>query len=193
MDKIVPEGATRVNTFAEKSASVGESGDITLSPFYHSSVNEITQPDRYVAMSRYFVRRWQAELGPTGVGIVLHLRAECFWNPKTRELRDTTQTTIKKIADSIGVSDKTVRREFAGNKVLALFVRVRHEFTRDDKRGGYRNAPSTYHVSMDDPLHPADGLELTAIVLRKAEEADKGSRGSETALDRARRESAHSG
>lgn len=146
---------------------------VTISPFYHSSVNEITQPNSYTACSHYLTRRWKRELGPTGYAILTSFRDRCFFNRKTGELRDVIQVPVTDIATECGISEKTVRRELATNKALQRFVRAQREPVPDARRGGWHWGPNTYQVAMDDPIHPVDEPELLEIVRRKATEADK--------------------
>jgi hypothetical protein len=42
--------------------------------------------------------------------MVVYLRAQCFYNPKTKELRDTCVADWKRISRLLGVSDRQVRR-----------------------------------------------------------------------------------
>ena len=160
--------------------------DITLSPFYHSALNEITQPDKFAAHSHYLTRRWKRELGPTGYAVLTSLRERCFYNRKTGELRNSIQVTVGEIAEECGVSERTVRRELDANKALQKFVRAQREYEPDTRRGGFRFGANSFQVAMDDPLHPADEATLIEIVSRRAEEAEKAG---ETPLDRARRRS----
>jgi len=146
---------------------------VTISPFYHSSVNEITQPNSYTACSHYLTRRWKRELGPTGYAILTSFRDRCFFNRKTGELRDVIQVPVTDIAAECGISEKTVRRELATNKALQRFVRAQREPVPDVRRGGWHWGPNTYQVAMDDPIHPADEPELLEIVRRKAVDAEK--------------------
>ena len=157
---------------------------VAISPFYYSSVNEITQPNSYTASSHYLTRRWKRDLGPTGYAILTSFRDRCFYNRKTGELRDVIQVPVTEIADECGISEKTVRRELAANRALQKFVRAQREPVPDVRRGGWRWGPNTFQVAMDDPIHPDDEPELLAIVRRKAEEADKAP---EDPLARARR------
>jgi len=146
---------------------------VTVSPFYHSSVNEITQPNSYTACSHYLTRRWKRELGPTGYAILTSFRDRCFFNRKTGELRDVIQVPVTDIAEECGISEKTVRREMATNRALQRFVRAQREPVPDIRRGGWHWGPNTYQVAMDDPIHPSDEPELLEIVRRKAVEAEK--------------------
>ena len=111
--------------------------DITLSPFYHSSVNEITQPDKFAVHSHYVTRRWKRELGPTGYAVLTSLRERCYYNRKTGELRNSIQVTMEEIADECGISERTVRRELDTNKALQKFVRAQREYEHDPRRGGF--------------------------------------------------------
>ncbi len=160
------------------------SDDISISPFYHSAVNEITEPNKYAAHSHYLTTRWKSELGPNGYAILTSLRDRCFYNRKTGEVRNSIQVTMEEIGEECGISERTVRRELDSNLALKKFVRGQREYSPDDRRGGFRNGPKSFQVSMDDPVHPRDEEKLLEIVKRKAEEADKGS---ESALERARR------
>lgn len=157
---------------------------ITLSPFYLSARNEIVQPDKFSAHSHYLTRRWKRELGPTGYAILTSFRERCYYNRKTGEKRETMQVRVEEIAEECGVSERTVRRELTNNPALRRFIQAQREADPGSRSGGYIYGPSSYRVAMDDPLHLLDEMELTEIVRRKAEEAEKQP---EDPVERARR------
>lgn len=120
-----------MSDFTTPSGQCAPLAQVSLSPFYHSSVNEITEPGSYAAHSHYLTRRWKRELGPTGYAILTSLRDRCFYNRKTGELRNAVQVLIAEIAEECGVSDRTVRRELETNAALKKFVRVQREYAPD--------------------------------------------------------------
>ena len=104
---------------------------ITLSPFYHSAVNAVTEPNRLVFCSRYLIERWSPLLGGTGLQILLYLRTHCFHDRRTGECRDQWQVSRAEIARAVGVSEATVKRELAQNEALRRFVRPQQEYRLD--------------------------------------------------------------
>jgi hypothetical protein len=142
---------------------------IKLSPFYHSAINAVTEPNRTVFCSRYLVERWSPLLGGTGVQILLYLRSHCFHDRRTGECRNHWQVSRAEIGRSIGVSEATVKRELLKNTVLRLFVQPQQEYNSSGGRGGIRRDANSYRVAMDDPIHESDWPRIEAYV----QEAEK--------------------
>ena len=164
----------------------GTSEDLTVSPFYYSSVNEITKPESLTFTSHYFADRWMRELGPVGTAIVVILRSHCYHNRKRGELRDRVQLPVPQIAEEVGVSAKTVRRELDGNKALQRFVRVHVEYAPGRTPESVRRDANSYQVAMDDPVHPQDEARLQEVIREKARQMEKGAGDEEEAKARAR-------
>ena len=129
---------------------------LRVSPFYFSSVNALTKPNQVIFCSRYFVRRWMPLLGGTGTQIVLYLRSLGYYNRQTGEKRDEIAVKLRDIAEACRCSQATVRREFANNEALQLFVQLRHRWEPDPSSGQPRQCENGYRVAMDDPPHAAD-------------------------------------
>ena len=72
--------------------------------------HHITQPSLSVLITWYFRDKWLPILKPALALMVVYLRAQCFYNPKTKELRDTCVTDWERISRLLGVSDRQVRR-----------------------------------------------------------------------------------
>ena len=148
---------------------------IRLSPFYHSSVNAVTKPNKLTHTSDYFLDRWMPLLKPNGVAIVLALRRGGFLNRKTGELRDEIVISRAELAAAAGISEDTLTREMGVNKktgkpqneFLHLFVQKRTRSHRNC-RGQLRQDESAYWVSMDDPIHK-DDWHLVEQFVREAE------------------------
>ena len=138
--------------------------NITVVQEYHAAYNAVIQPDKYVACSRYFIRRWMPELGGTGVQIVLALRSLGFHNPTTGETRNEIEINLLTLAEMIKVHPATIKREFLRNKALALFVAKDSNYRRDPVTGQVLRAANIYRVMMDDPLHDADLPKLQEIL-----------------------------
>jgi len=152
--------------------------DITVSPFYHSAVNEVTKPSSLVFVSHYFADRWMRELGPLGSALVICLRSKCYHDRSKGELRDRVKIAVPDVAAEIGVSPKTVRRELeaitkAGTP-LARFLRVHISYAPGRTPESVRRDANTYQVAMDDPVHPLDEPDLLAAVRAKEIRAEKG-------------------
>ena len=157
---------------APVSSPAAHASTITVYEDYHSALHEITQPDKLVACSLYFSRRWMPDLGPLGTQIVLILRSLGYYNRKTQELRDGVEIDLPALAALIGVHPATVKREFSRNTYLGKFV---------TKESQYRTCPITkkpirttnvYRVKMDDPLHESDRQKFEETLYAR----DKGGR-----------------
>ena len=143
-------------TIIPQDANASTPSNITVIQGYHAAYNAVIQPDKYVACSRYFIRRWMPELGGTGVQIVLALRSLGFYNPTTGETRNEIEINLPELAKLIQVHPATIKREFIKNKVLSLFVAKDSNYRRDAVTGQVLRAANIYRVMMDDPLHDAD-------------------------------------
>ncbi len=135
---------------------------------YPTAEDAVRKPERFVATGHYFVDRWLPELGPTAAAIVLYLRRCGYYNPRTGEMRNEISRSQQEIGEGIGVSERTVRREFADNSSLPAFIQVLPSFEQDQK-GRLHKVRSIYRVMMTDPIHPGDaemvvqeGQRLTA-------------------------------
>ncbi len=168
--------------------------DINVSPFYHSAVNEVTKPSSLVFVSHYFADRWMRELGPLGSALVICLRSHCYHDRSKGELRDRVKIAVPDVAQEIGVSAKTVRRELEtiteAGAPLARFLRVHIVYAPGRTPESVRRDANMYQVAMDDPVHPLDEPALLAAVRDKEARAEKGAAGESEreAKDRARRE-----
>jgi len=149
--------------------------DITVSPFYHSAVNEITKPSSLVFMSHYFARKWAPDLGALGVAIVLCLRDRCYYDRRSGEKRDLVEKfPVREIAKACSVSEKTIRREFDRNVPLKKFVAEEYEYKAGRIPGSVLEDAYSYRIAMDDPIHPSDEQRLLTLVRARAEALEKG-------------------
>ena len=73
---------------------------------YHDQRNAIIQPDKLEIHTQYFRRRWRPLLGPTLSELIRELRQRCHY----RSRRNVFKTTYKNLAQSLGVSEKTIKR-----------------------------------------------------------------------------------
>jgi hypothetical protein len=137
----------------EGEAPVAEA--IELQPFYHDVKNHIVRPKQVVVGTRYFWDKWAPRLGPTLTVLVVRLRMHCYYNQATQERRDWCFPTLQTLADGIGVSRWTVRRELKKPEAN-LFVRVQYRSRYDSARRQTVRISSLYHVAMDDPLVEED-------------------------------------
>ena len=149
-----------------KVASLDETS-LYLSPFYQSACNAITQSAHFVVCSRYLVQKWGAELGGDGLLLVLFLRSRCYYNPSTGEKRNNVQIPTAEVAQACSMSVRTLQRYLQTNKAIGYFVKIQTEFAVEEKRGGLHQAPNTYTVSMDDPIHPSDYVKLKEEIKRR--------------------------
>ncbi len=171
-------GATRQKKSQENSHGVNDA--ITLSPFYYSAVNAVTRPNKFVAVSQYFIDRWMPLLGGNGTMIVLALRRDGFLDRRTGECRDEIVTNLASLAAAAGMSVDTLSRELGLDKKtgkprnpwLHLFVQSRQRVRRDHL-GRVRQEESAYWVAMDDPVHPDDWHLVAEAVLVAEARQDK--------------------
>ena len=143
---------------------------------YHSAAHVITEPDKYVACSRYFVRRWMPLLGNEGTRIVLALRSLGYFNPGTGETRNGIEIELAELAAMIGVHVATLKREFGdvkgkpgspANPALQKFVRKEKQYWRDPVTNRLLRTANIYRVMMDDPLHEDDLPRLNEILVSR--------------------------
>lgn len=135
---------------------------VTLQPYYWAAYNEIVKPNR---IGWYLATRWLPTLKPLGYALVGALRARCYYNSRTGELRNEIQVDMEELAASVGVSRTTLWREFKDSTALSQFVRRQDRYVI--KSTGPQREESVYFVAMDDPIHPDDLEKYEA--LREAE------------------------
>lgn len=166
-----PETATTPETIFDTPPAGTQT--LTLSPFYHSAVNAITEPDKYVPCSRYFLRRWGPLLGSFGIHLVLTLRSLGYNNRKTGERRDAIEIDLVELAGLLGVHRTTILRELGdkkgqpgvpANPALHQFVKKDRQYWRDPVTGALLRTANIYRVAMDDPLHEDDIPRLDALL-----------------------------
>ena len=122
---------------------------------YPTAEDAVRKPERFAATTHYFVDRWLPDLGPTAASIVLYLRRCGYYNPRTGELRNEISRSQQEIGQGVGVSERTVRREFASNASLPVFIQVLPSYEQNEK-GCLHKVRSIYRVMMTDPIHPND-------------------------------------
>ena len=108
--------------------------------------NILTRPEHVYVGNQYFRLQWLPELGPVLSSLVVNLRARCYWNERTGELRDTCQASWSELADEIGCTSRQLRN-LRQDPQLSHFVTTLH--------AGRGRAPSEFRVSMADPLTDA--------------------------------------
>jgi hypothetical protein len=109
--------------------------------------NAITAPERVHIGSQYFRLQWLPELGPVLALLVVNLRARCYWNARTGELRDSCRATWSELARELGCTARQLRN-LRQKPCLEQFARILSE--------GHGRAQSEFRVSMVDPLTDAD-------------------------------------
>ena len=73
----------------------------------------VLRPDQVYIGSQYFREQWVPQLGATQAWLITVLRRHCYQNKSQNELRDTFSFDKKVIAAKLGISTKTLQREFA--------------------------------------------------------------------------------
>ncbi len=143
---------------------------------YHAAYNAITEPDKFVACSRYFVRRWMPALGDNGTRIVLALRSMGFYNRETGERRDGIEIEMTELAALVGIHVATLKREFGDKKgepgmlqnpALHLFVRKEQQYWRDPVTNRLLRTANIYRVMMDDPIHDEDLPRMNELLAER--------------------------
>jgi hypothetical protein len=137
---------------------------VTLQPYYWAAYNEIVKPNR---IGWYLATRWLPDLKPLGYAVVGVLRARCYHNSKTGELRNEIRIDMEELAVAVGVSRTTLWREFRDNAALSEFVRRQDQYVLRNK--GPQREDSIYFVAMDDPIHPDDLERYEALRQAEAE------------------------
>lgn len=157
--------------------------DITLHPAYQSAANAITKPTSLL-ISRYVVEKWLPDMGGDGLAILSFFRKKCYYNRETGEKRDQVKCKLAEVAKGCKMSVSTVRRCLQKNDALRRFVIVQEEFEVEPKRKGLYQVENSYHVLMDDPVHPSD-LDRLQEAIREI--VDRQEKGAEDPKERARR------
>jgi hypothetical protein len=122
--------------------------------------NAITRPERVYMGNQYFRLQWLPNLGPTLALLLIDLRARCYWNERTGQVRDTCQATWAELAREIGCTTRQLRN-LRQNEALDAFFEI-----LDEGRG---RAPSQFRVHMFDPLTPQDQKQFETRIKAKDE------------------------
>ena len=109
--------------------------------------NVMTRPERVYMGNQYYRLHWVPALGPALSSLVVNLRARCYWNVRTGELRDTCHASWSELAAEIGCTARQLHN-LRQNPDLAQFVELFCE--------GHGRARSQFRVRMSDPLTHAD-------------------------------------
>lgn len=123
---------------------------------YKTPYAAITEPNKLVFCTHYFVRRWMPLLGGSGTMIVLSLRQKCYHDRENGDHREETKMTLVELAARCGISVATLKRELASNEVLQVFVQRERNYRTDELTGRNYRDENTYHVLMEDPMHVDD-------------------------------------
>ncbi len=109
--------------------------------------NILTRPEFVYMGNQYFRLNWLPSLGPALALLIVNLRAMCYWNSQTYELRDTCQTTWSTLARQLGCTERQLRN-LRQDAQLNRFVTA----LGDERKA----AQMTFRVQMSDPLTDAD-------------------------------------
>ena len=71
--------------------------------------NKLTRPEHVYVGNQYFRLQWLPTLGPVLASVVLNLRARCYWDKKSGELRDTCTASWAGLAREIGCTTRQLR------------------------------------------------------------------------------------
>jgi hypothetical protein len=125
---------------------------ITLTPYHWSAYNRIVGRGHGI----YFARKWLRDLKPVGAAIVQYLRSKCYANHLTGEYRYEVELDLVEIAEGVGVSLSTVKREFKDNPWLSEFIQRQTQYEPVGSGNRVKKVASLWFVSLDEPIHPDD-------------------------------------
>ncbi len=111
--------------------------------------NTLTRPERVYMGNQYFRLNWLPALGPVLALLVVNLRARCYWNEQTGELRNTCRANWAQLAQELGCTSRQLRN-------LRKSPDLPHFFLAE----GRGAAPIRFQVKMPDPLTPDDRLRF---------------------------------
>ncbi|MFH0931211.1 MAG: hypothetical protein V1890_04680 [Candidatus Zixiibacteriota bacterium] len=146
---------------------------IELQPIYLDLKNEITNPEKVVVVSHYFLDNWAPRLGPTLTLLILRLRKYCYFNKITKEKRDWCYPKHDTLAEDIGVSRYTIIRELQ-RPIADYFIKREKRYTYDPRTKKKVRTSDMYHITMDDPLLPEDEKILKEKVKERLSKEGKG-------------------
>jgi hypothetical protein len=109
--------------------------------------NRLTRPEHVYMGNQYFRLTWLPLLGPTLALLIVNLRARCYWNERTGELRNVCQASWAALARETGCTMRQLRN-LRRDPHLGRFVTT--------LEGGRGRALSQFRVEMIDPLTKED-------------------------------------
>jgi hypothetical protein len=109
--------------------------------------NRLTRPEHVYMGNQYFRLTWLPLLGPTLALLIVNLRARCYWNERTGELRNVCQASWAALARETGCTMRQLRN-LRRDPHLGRFVTA--------LKSGRGRAPSQFRVEMIDPLTEQD-------------------------------------
>lgn len=153
---------------------------LVVLPFYHELRNALVRPERVKLQTDYFWQKWVPLLGPVRTLIVMRMRQFGYYNRQTGELRDEVARTYGEIAQSIGVSTRSLERYFESepdpgggpfrvlkDPLLARFIRLRHQYVWRPGKSAPERTTNEYKIAMDEPLTPDDEAALRLAAARR--------------------------
>ena len=164
---------------------------LVVLPFYHELRNALVRPERVKLQTEYFWQRWVPLLGPVRTLIVMRMRQFGYYNRQTGELRDEVARTYDEIAQSIGISTRSLERYFESepdpggghfrvlkDPLLARFIRLRHQYVWRPGKSAPERTTNEYKIAMDEPLTPDDEAALRLAAARRLRHGGRRARGS---------------
>ncbi len=146
--------------------------DATITFTYESAYNQIVEPGSYVSLSQYFIAHWLPAISPSGLKILVRLRAMGYYSPKTGAARGDIDIEQKDLAALCGLSLSTLKRAFLDDVVLTRYVQRVFQVKRDPRNGRILKEHYVYVVKMDDALTDADKARLEGMLQGPDEETD---------------------
>lgn len=139
--------------------------DIVVLGTYHHQYNDVIKPDlkEYNQATQYYRKKWRPLLGPTLSELVRELRQRCNY----QDGRNVLGITYRELAQTIGVSESTIKRALARtregefkNDYLKYFIAATQTIKSIDAQGRFRNIKTRFVVYLDDALTPEDQAKI---------------------------------
>lgn len=104
--------------------------------------NKLTRPEHVYVGNQYFRLQWLPTLGPVLSSVVVNLRARCYWDKRSGELRDTCTANWADLAREVGCTTRQLRNLRTHPDLERFIVAL---------DGGH-----TFKIQIPDPLTEAD-------------------------------------
>lgn len=143
--------------------------DLAGEGVYHDRRNAIIKPDKLDWNTKYFRKSWRPLLGPLLSELIRELRQRCYHSKDDpSQSRNHFKTTYKSLAQSLGVTERTIQRALAKNsngqfknELLNHFIVSMTTLKESHGKGSIRNKGSKFIIYLDEPLTPKDQVNFS--------------------------------